>query len=369
MVSTKPLPGDAWLETLRLADCSVDVCLDPEPFLEQSTLERLVGERCDGVIGQLTEKWGAPAFSRLQAAGGSGYSNFAVGYDNVTVPAATECGVRVGTTPGILTESTAELATSLTVCAARRLGEAERFTRAGHFAGFLPDLFVGKRLREGTFGLVGAGRIGSAHAMQMVEGFGMDLVYWSFHPHAELEDKVRAFGAFCESQGRRAPTVRRVERVEELLAEADVVALHCALSDKTRGLLNADRLALLKDDVILVNTSRGPVVDEEALVERLKARPTMYAALDVYEREPVITPGLLELPNAVLLPHIGSGTFWTRSRMAKIAAQNVAGSILGLPAWGGSIDAFVDPEPADLPKACPSILNAKELGLDIVGTD
>lgn len=325
-----------------------------------------MGDRCDGVIGQLTEKWGADAFSRLAGAGGKGYSNYAVGYDNVSLAAATASGVRVGTTPGILTESTAELATSLTVCAARRLGEAERFTRAGHFAGFLPDLFVGKRLREGTFGLVGAGRIGSAHAMQMVEGFGMNLVYWSFHPHRELEEKVEAFAAFCRAQGRPAPSVRRVEALEDLLAEADVVALHCALSDKTRGLLNAQRLALLKDDVILVNTSRGPVVDEAALASRLADRPAMYAALDVYEREPSISPELLALPNTVLLPHIGSGTFWTRSRMAKIAAQNVAGSILDLPAWGGSIDAFVDPEPAQLPKACPSILNAKDLGIDVV---
>ncbi|KDD75853.1 D-isomer specific 2-hydroxyacid dehydrogenase, partial [Helicosporidium sp. ATCC 50920] len=362
---TKPLPGSDWLGLLIRSGFSVDVCTMPQPILDEATLRLLLGERCEGVIGQLTENWGEELFAALSRAGGKAYSNFAVGYNNVDVDAATRAGVAVGTTPGVLTETTAELAVALVFAAARHTYEAEQFMRGGRYAGFLPQLFVGKRLRGSTLGVVGTGRIGQAFARMMVEGHKMNLIYFSFHRNVALEDYVQAYSAFLVSRGESPLSVRRVATVEELLCEADVASLHVALSDDTLHLIDAPKLALMKPDAILVNTARGPIVDEEALVAHLRTHPDFVAALDVFEREPLAAPGLLDLPNAVCLPHIGSATHWTRAGMAKLAACNVLGALLGYPVFKeNDVAAFVDASLDDVPKACPSILNAEALGME-----
>jgi hydroxypyruvate reductase 1 len=212
-----------------------------------------------------------------------------------------------------------------------------------------------------TVGIIGAGRIGAAYARMMVEGHKMDLVYYDVRPNQDLEREVTAYGAFLATRGERPVTCRRLESVEELLRNTDVVSLHTVLDAGTRHLLNAARLGLMKPEAILVNTSRGPVIDEAALVEHCRAHPEFRVGLDVFEAEPALTPGLAGLANVVMVPHIASATKWTREGMASLAACNVAAILQGLPVnQGGGIAAYLAGPP---PPTAPSIVNAAELGL------
>ncbi|KAL4855140.1 Glutamate synthase [NADH] [Chlorella vulgaris] len=294
VVVTKSLPGDRWLKVLTAAGCRVDVCTDADTILSNDKIKKLMGEKCDGVIGQLTEDWGAELFGALKAAGGRAYSNYAVGYNNVVVPEATKVGIPVGNTPGVLTETTAELALALTFSAARRVVEGDSFMRGGKYKGWLPDLFVGNLLQNKVVGIVGAGRIGTAYARMMVEGHKCDLVYFDPYPNTFLEEYVRDYAKLLESRGERPVTVKRCETVEEVLREADVVSLHCNLDDSTRHLMNAERLSMMKRDAVLVNAARGPCIDEAALVAHLKANPSFRAGLDVFEDEPAMKAGLAD---------------------------------------------------------------------------
>ncbi|MEN8235746.1 MAG: NAD(P)-dependent oxidoreductase, partial [Actinomycetota bacterium] len=181
VIVTKELPGDRWLEILVAAGCRVEVCTSTT-VLSSDEIAAHIGDACNGVIGQLTEDWSTDLFAKLAAAGGSVYSNYAVGYDNVDVDGASAAGIAVGNTPGVLTETTAEMAVSLTFATARRIVEADRYMRGGHFVSWLPTLFIGQRLHGRTVGIIGAGRIGSAYARMMVEGFKMNLVYFDLYP-------------------------------------------------------------------------------------------------------------------------------------------------------------------------------------------
>lgn len=363
VVVTKELPGTRWIEILAAAGCRVEVCTSDE-ILSAPEIRQAIGDRCDGCIGQLTERWGEELFSALEAAGGKAYSNYAVGYDNVDLAAATRHGIAVGNTPGVLTETTAEMAVALTFAAARRIPEGDRLMRQGRYRGWLPTLLLGQRLQGLTLGIVGAGRIGSAYARMMVEGHKMHLLYYDLSPNPVLEEFVDAYGRFLAGRGEKPLTCRRAATLEELLRDSDVVSLHTVLDATTRRMIDGRRLALMKENAILVNTSRGPLVDEEALVEHCRRHPFFRAALDVYEDEPKMKPGLAELENVVLAPHLGSATTWTREAMAVLAATNVAGVLMNYPLWPGSdYERFLDPQP---PRAAPSILNGRELGLAVL---
>jgi len=362
VIVTKELPGQRWLDALEAADCRVEICTSTA-VLDLDTIQAAIGKQCDGAIGQLTEPWGEVLFAALKAAGGSAYSNYAVGYNNVDLDAATEYRIPVGNTPGVLTETTAEMAVALTFAATRRVGEAERYLRAGLFDGWLPTLFLGNLLWRGTLGVIGAGRIGSAYARMMVEGHKMDVVYFDMFPNEGLEKFVAAYSAFLESQDESPVACRRADTVEDLLEVSDCVSIHTVLDASTQHLMNAPRLALMKENAVLINTSRGPVIDEAALVAHCKAHPEFRAGLDVFENEPAMAPGLAELENVVIVPHIASATIWTRQGMATLAASNVAGLLSGYPAWNRpGITEFLKGES---PKAAPSILNAKELGIPL----
>ena len=362
VVVTKELPGSRWHEMLTAAGCRVEVCTDTV-VLSVAEIRAAMGTRCDGVIGQLTEPWGAELFSALKAAGGRAYSNYAVGFNNIDLAAATQHGIPVGNTPGVLTDTTAEMAVALTFAAARRTGESERFLRAGRFDGWLPTLFLGELLRQQTVGIIGAGRIGDAYARMMVEGHKMNLIYYDLYRNEALERYVAAYSAFVQTHGQPPVTCRRAERVEDLLREADVVSIHTVLDDSTRHLINAERLALMKDNALVVNTSRGPVIDEAALVAHCRTHPNFRAGLDVFEKEPALAPGLADLENVVIVPHIASATKWTREGMSTLAAGNVAGTLLKRPAWNRpDVMPFLGGNP---PQASPSILNATELGIPL----
>lgn len=364
VIVTKALPGERWLDMLVRADCKVEISTSTD-ILSPQEIKAAFGGNCDGAIGQLTEEWGEDMFAALKKAGGKAYSNYAVGYNNVDVDAATGQGIPVGNTPGVLTETTAQMAVALTFAAARRIGEAERFLRGGKYKGWLPALFLGNLLWRKTLGVIGAGRIGATYARMMVEGHKMNLIYCDPYPQKELEDYFMHYSEFLKSQGVPPVTCKRVERVEDLLGEADCVSIHTILDDSTHHLINKKRLALMKEDAILVNTSRGPVIDESALVEHCRAHPDFRVGLDVFEDEPELKPGLVDLDNVVKVPHIASATSWTRQGMATLAASNVAAILMGYPVWQKpDILPFLEGEP---PKAAPSILNAKELGIPAYG--
>jgi glycerate dehydrogenase len=362
VVVTKPLPGERWLELLVAADCRVDVCGATRP-LSPAEIAGVVGDSCDGVIAQLTERWDGELLRALHGAGGRVLSNYAVGYDNVDVATASALGIAVGNTPGILTETTAELAVALTFAAARRVVEAQRFLAEGRFTGWLPSLYLGKRLWRKTLGVVGAGRIGAAYARMLIEGHKMDLLYYDVRQNEDLETFVRQYGAFLAGRGEAPVTGRRVVTLEELLRAADVVSLHLALDDSTTHIIDATRLEQMKESAILVNSARGPLVDEEALVAHCRRHPAFFAALDVFEHQPQLSPGLMELDNVVAVPHLGSATGWTRRGMATLAAANVAGVLSGWPVWRADVAPFLT---ADPPHAAPSIVNAAELRLPVL---
>ena len=358
VIVTKELPGERWLETLISADCTVEVCESLNVLTPDEIAER-IGSSCDGAIGQLTEDWNAELFATLAAAGGTVYSNYAVGYNNVDVAGATAVAIPVGNTPGVLTETTAEMAVALTFAVGRRVVAGDRFMRSGKYEGWLPSLFMGKRFHGRTVGIIGAGRIGAAYGRMMVEGHKMNLVYFDLQPNEELEQYVADYSAFIVSNGESPVSCRRVDSIDEVLTISDVVSLHTVLDDSTVHLINAERLALMKPNAILVNTSRGPIVDETALIDHCRATPEFRVALDVFEIEPAMKPGLAELENAVIVPHIASATRWTREGMATLAAANVAAILQGYPVWESEdISPFLN---GGMPKAAPSIVNAAEL--------
>ena len=360
VVVTKELPGKRWLDVLVQAGCKVEVCSSSD-ILSAAEIKTAIGNRCAGAIGQITESWGEEMFAALANAGGKVYSNYAVGFDNVDLDAATRHGIVVGNTPGVLTETTAQMAVALTFAAARRVSEAERFLREGRYKGWLPTLFLGNLLWRKTLGVIGAGRIGTAYALMMVEGHKMDLIYFDPHAKKRLEDYISGYNGFLAARKLRTVNCKRAAQIEDLLREADCVSIHTILNESTHHLINKERLALMKDDAILINTSRGPVIDEAALVEHCRAHPRFSVGLDVFEHEPETQPGLLDLDNVVKVPHIASATSWTRRGMATLAASNVAAILMGQPAWQKSdIAPFLEgPSPA----AAPSILNAKELSI------
>jgi len=360
VIVTKKLPGTLWIERLIRADCKVEVCTSTD-VLSVDDIKTAIGQQCDAVLGQLTEDWGDELFGALKAADGTAYSNVAVGYNNVDVDAATKHGIPVGNTPGVLTETTAQMAVTLTFAAARRTGEAERFLRAGKYKGWLMTLFLGELLWRKTVGVIGVGRIGATYARMMVEGHKMNLVYHDIYPNKDLEDYIAAYSQFLKSHGEEPVTCKRLESLGEMLQEADCVSVHTVLDESTHHLINAERLAQMKDNAILINTSRGPVVDEAALVDHCRRHPDFRAGLDVFEDEPDLKPGLDELENVVIVPHIASATRWTREGMATLAASNVAGLLTGFPVWNRpDILPFLE---ADAPQAAPSIVNAKALGI------
>jgi glyoxylate reductase len=238
-------------------------------------------------------------------------ANVAVGVDNVDLAACRARGVVVTNTPDVLTEATADLAFGLLLAAARRIAEGDRLVRAGGFTGWTPTFMLGTRVHGATLGIVGMGRIGQAVARRAA-GFGMNVLYTQRNPLAHTELPA----AFVTS-------------VDELLGRADAVSIHCPLTPETTRLFDAPRLARMRAGSILVNTARGPIVDEAALAHALEHGPLAAAGLDVYEAEPRVHPALLARPNAVLAPHIGSADRPTREGMASLAIANVIEVLAG----------------------------------------
>jgi len=277
----------------------------------RSELLELIADR-DGVLTMLNDRIDDEAFD---AAGPRCrvVANFAVGFNNIDIAAATRRGIVVTNTPEVLTETTADLAWALLMASARRIVESDRFLRTGRWNGWGPMQFLGQDVHGATLGLIGAGRIGTAVGRRAT-GFGMRVLYCDVG--SQTNPTLDAMGA------------RRVD-LPELLRKSDFVSIHVPLTDQTHHLIGRDELAMMKPTAHLINTARGPIVDEEALVEALKARTIAGAGLDVYENEPALAPGLTDLDNVVCLPHIGSAGTTTRAKMAELTATNILAVLRG----------------------------------------
>jgi len=300
---TRRLPGDAVERLGAAADVEVwPERLPPPP----DAIVRHAGA-ADAIVTMLTDRVDAALLDgcpRLRAV-----ANVAVGYDNLDVGELTRRGIPGSNTPGVLTETTADLAWALILAAARRVVEAEQSIRKGEWVTWEPGFLLGHDLAGATLGIVGFGAIGAAVARR-AQGFDMRVLSWT--PHPKDDPRVEWVG------------------LEDLLRQSDVVTLHCALTPETRGLIDARTLGLMKPTAVLVNTARGPIVDQAALADALRRRVIFAAGLDVTAQEPIpLDDPLLTLENCIVLPHIGSATVATRSKMAGLAATNVLAALRG----------------------------------------
>lgn len=311
MVVTRRLPKPVEDELVRLFDARLNA---DDRALTTDELREAVAT-ADALLPTVTDKISAevlgadPRRTRIVA-------NFGVGYNNIDVEAARAAGIAVTNTPGALTDCTADLAMTLLLSAARRAGEGERHLREGSWTGWRPTHMLGTKVTGKTLGIIGLGRIGRAVARRAHHGFGMKILYYNRTPvpAGQIEDLDAELCA-----------------LERLLARSDFVSLHCPSTPDTRHLLNAGTLALMKPGAFLINSARGDVVDEAALVEALRSGTIAGAGLDVYEGEPAVLPELAQMENIVLLPHLGSATTETRVAMGMRAVANLEAFFKGDP--------------------------------------
>lgn len=280
----------------------VEVSPYDRPLTREELLEGIKDK--DAVITQLVDKVDKEFFEAGKNI--KIVANYAVGYDNIDLEEATKRGVYITNTPGVLTNATAELAWTLLFATARRVIPADKFMRTGQFKGWGPMLFLGKEISGRTLGVIGMGRIGYAFA-KMSKGFNMKVLYYDLVRNENAEKEIPAH--FVD--------------LDTLLKESDFISIHVPLTPETRHLISERELKLMKKSAILINTARGPIVDEKALVKALKERWIWGAGLDVYEREPEFEKELAELENVVMLPHIGSATEEARTGMSVLCAENI----------------------------------------------
>ena len=309
---TRKIPESGIIK-LKSAGYEVEVNPVDKVLSKEELISFLKKGKYDAVLALLTDKLDTDVF---EAAGSQCkiFANMAVGFDNVDVAAAKKAGIMVTNTPGVLTDTVAEHTFALLLAIAHRVSEGDRFARAGKYHGWEPMMLLGTDVSKKTLGILGLGRIGSRVAHHGAKGFEMKVLYYDVKRNEDFEKEVDA--EFRAS-------------AEEVLKEADFVSIHVPLLPTTRHLLNAERLKLMKPTAYLINTSRGPVIDEKALADALQKGIIKGAALDVFENEPAIEPELLKLENVILTPHIASATEETRAKMSELAAENIIAALSG----------------------------------------
>ncbi|WP_427340321.1 2-hydroxyacid dehydrogenase [Caloranaerobacter sp. DY30410] len=280
----------------------VEINMEDRPLTKEELITNI--EDKDAVLCQLTDLIDKEVYDRAKRV--KIFANYAVGFNNIDVDEATKRGIIITNTPGVLSDVTADLAWTLLLSVARRIVEADKYTRAGKFKCWSPTLFLGQDLVGKTLGIIGAGRIGKTLAKRSI-GFEMKILY---HNRKRDEEMEKMFNA------------KWVDK-DTLLKESDFISLHVPLTKETYHMIGEREFKLMKETAILINTARGPVVDEKALVKALKEKEIWGAGLDVYEKEPEVEEDLKKMDNVVLVPHIGSATINTRDNMAKIAAKNI----------------------------------------------
>lgn len=302
---TRRIPEEG-LDLLRSAGHEVVVSEKDGVLTREELLAALKEKPYDAVISLLTDKIDGEVFDAVPTA--KIFANYAVGFDNINLDEAKARGVTITNTPNVVNDTVAEHTIALMLSITSRIAEGDRFMRKGLYHGWEPMMLLGTDLKGKTLGLLGAGHIGVRAAEIAHHGLGMSVIYYDIKRNEQFEQACGA--SFRES-------------VEEVLKEADVVTIHVPLLDSTRHLINAERLAMMKKSAYLINTARGPVIDEAALVDALKAGVIQGAALDVFEHEPAMAPGLAELENVVITPHIASASVEARDAMSRLAAENI----------------------------------------------
>lgn len=301
---TRRIP-DAGVKKLQDKGYEVDVSVKDGVLTREELLEALRAKPYDAVLCLLTDKIDKDVFAAVPTA--KIFANYAVGFDNLNLEDAKAAGITLTNTPGVLTEAVAEHAVALIFAIGRRIVESDKFMRAGKYMGWGPMMFLGAEMHGKTLGLVGLGRIGYSVAQKMKNGFGMKVAYYDVNRNEQLEKELGL----------------EYKELNTLLKESDFVSVHVPLLPTTKHLIGMEQLSMMKPSAYLINTSRGPIVDEAALVEALKDKVIRGAALDVFEAEPQMAPGLAELENVVVTPHIASATEETRAKMSEIAAENI----------------------------------------------
>lgn len=307
---TRLIPASG-IDMLKAAGHSVDVNPEDRVLEKGELITALKAKPYDAVLCLLTDPIDAEVLDAAPSA--KIFSNYAVGFNNINVEEAKKRNVMITNTPGVLTHTVAEHAIGLMLSLTSRITEGDRFMRKGLYHGWGPMMLLGMDLKGKTFGLLGAGRIGYDAAVIAKNGFGMNVIYYDVKQNEEIEKMGAVFRA----------------SLEDVIKEADVVSIHVPLLDSTKHLMNKERLSMMKKTAYLINTSRGPIIDEAALVEALKNGTIAGAGLDVFENEPKMAEGLAECENAVLTPHIASATTETRSKMADLAAQAILDALGG----------------------------------------
>lgn len=310
---TRNIP-DKGINLLKEKGYEVVVSPHDRVLAKDELIAVLKADRYDAVLCPLTDKIDADILDAAKQSGVEIFANYAVGFDNVDLAAAKERGIMITNTPGVLTDTVAEHTFALLLAIAHRIAESDRFTRAGKYHGWEPELLLGTDVFKKTLGIVGLGRIGSRVAHHAMRGFEMKIIYYDVQRNAEFE---KEFGAEFAGDP------------DDVFRKADFVSIHVPLLPSTLHLVDSRRLSLMKKTAYLVNTSRGSIVDEMALVEALRASTIRGAAMDVYEHEPALAPGLAELENVILTPHTASATEETRQAMSELAARNIVEALEG----------------------------------------
>lgn len=307
---TRSLPGDAF-GLLKKNKIPFDYYKIDQPIPRKLLLQKI--KNCAALISLLTEKIDMEVIDQMPNC--RIIANYAVGYNNIDIDYAKKKKIIVTNTPDVLTESTADLTMTLVLACARRLSEGEKLVRQGKFKGWKPDLLLGMELKGKTFGILGAGRIGSAVARRAT-AFGTNIIYVDKKRNQLIEKEIGA---------------KKVS-LKYLFENSDILSVHLPLNENTYHFLNREKLNLLKKNSILINTTRGEIIDEKALIGILQQNRIMAAGLDVFENEPYLNPELLKFDNVLILPHLGSATFEARSAMAELAVRNVINILKGKPA-------------------------------------
>jgi glyoxylate reductase len=307
---TRELPEIAF-NLLKQNQIPFDYFKSDNPIPRKVLLKKV--QDCDAIISLLTEKIDKEVMDSMPEC--KVIANYAVGYNNIDINYAKKKKIIVTNTPDVLTESTADLTMALALACARRLSEGERLIRADKFKGWKPKLLLGMELKEKTFGILGAGRIGSAVAKR-AKSFGTNIIYTDNSKNPKLEKETGA---------------KKVS-LNSLLENSDILSLHLPLNEKTFHYFDENKLSQLKKNSILINTTRGEIIDETALIKLLKMNRFMAAGLDVFENEPKLNPELLKFHNVLVMPHLGSATVEARNGMAELAAKNVVNVLKGKPA-------------------------------------
>jgi len=298
---TREIPEIAF-KLLRMNKIPFDYFKEDKPIPRKLLLQKV--KNCDALISLLTEKIDKELIDEMSKC--KIIANYAVGYNNIDINFAKQKKIIVTNTPDVLTESTADLTMTLALCCARRIIEGEKLLRNRKFKGWKPKLLLGTELKNKNFGIIGAGRIGSAVAIR-AKSFGTNIIYYDNKRNLSIEKRTGA---------------KKVS-LKKLLGNSDIASIHLPLNNKTYHLINKDRLNLMKKSAILINTSRGEIIDEIALIKGLRNNNLFAVGMDVFENEPKINPALLKFPNVLVIPHLGSATKEARDGMAILAVKNV----------------------------------------------